>query len=378
VITRVKNVDGRDLDAAETAAPPRDYWPTTAWRAAEPEAMGMSADKLAELEPLLRSRLRGVKAAMVVRKGYVVFDWRRPGCGSDQAHNVASVTKSVISALVGIALEAGWLRSVEQKVFEFFPEYRSSPGDARKRDLTLRHLLTMTAPVAWQTGAWAKIAGPSPTPRRSFARGYEPLDRLRRQKDWVRFILDLVGNEAPGRFQYSAVCPHLISAILTRATGTSARELANERLFRPLGMKEIPDREMPSFGRDDVIGENVTGWVKDPSGVNTGGWGLTMSVADMARLGFLYLNRGGWDGRRIVPEEWIAESTAPNDNDYGHYWWLRGSGRAFSYSAAGSGGNLICCVPGLDLVVAIAAKVVMKSPDPWLPVERCILPAIAD
>ena len=98
----------------------------------------------------------------------------------------------------------------------------------------------------------------------------------------------------------------------------------------------------------------------------------------MARFGFLYLDHGEWEGRQIVPAAWIAESTAPNANDYGYYWWLRGSGRARSFSAAGSGGNLICCVPGLDLVVAIAAKVVMKSPDPWLPVERYILPAIAD
>ena len=139
----------------------------------------MRAEKLAELEALLRSRLRGVKSVVVVRKGYVVFEWYRAGCRSEDAHNVASVTKSVISALVGIALEAGYLRSVDQKVLEFFPEYTTGPGDTRKRNLTLRHLLTMTAPVAWRTGAW----------------GYEPLDRLRRQRDWVRYILDLLGRE---------------------------------------------------------------------------------------------------------------------------------------------------------------------------------------
>lgn len=341
----------------------RGYWPTTGWQTAEPEAMGMHAEKLAELEPLLRSRLRGIKGVVVVRKGYVVFEWYRAGFGSGDAHNVASVTKSVISALVGIALEAGHLRSVDQKVLEFFPEYATGPGDTRKRNLTIRHLLTMTAPVAWRTGAW----------------GYEPLDRLRRQRDWVRYILDLLGrNGEPGRFQYSAVCPHLLSAVITRTTGMSAREFANERLLRPLGIEAIPDREMTSFSRDDVFGQNVSGWIKDPAGVTTGGWGLTMTPRDMARFGFLYLNRGRWDGRQIVSAGWIAESTAPNANDYGYYWWLRGSGRTFSYSAAGSGGNLICCVPEQDLVVAIAAKVVLKSRDPWLPVEQCILPAIRD
>jgi CubicO group peptidase (beta-lactamase class C family) len=187
-----------------------------------------------------------------------------------------------------------------------------------------------------------------------------------------------MGRGEPGRFQYSAVCAHLLSAVLTRATGMSARKFANERLFRPLGMAEIPDREMTSFSNQDVFGENVSGWIEDPTGVSTGGWGLTMTLRDMARFGLLYLDSGWWNGRSIVPPAWIAESTAPNANDYGYYWWLRGSGRTFSYSAAGSGGNLICCVPGLDLVVAITAKVVMKSPDPWLPVEKFVLPAILD
>ena len=107
----------------------------------------------------------------------------------------------------------------------------------------------------------------------------------------------------------------------------SAREFANERLFRPLGIEEIPDREMTSFRNEDVFGKNVSGWIKDPGGVTTGGWGLTMTPRDMARFGFLYLNRGRWDGQQIVPAAWIAESTAPNPNDYGYYWWLRGSGR---------------------------------------------------
>jgi CubicO group peptidase (beta-lactamase class C family) len=78
---------------------------------------------------------------------------------------------------------------------------------------------------------------------------------------------------------------------------------------------------------DDVFGRNVSGWIKDPGGVTTGGWGLTMAPRDMARFGFLYLNHGRWDGRAIVPAAWVAESTAPNPNDYGYYWWLRGSGR---------------------------------------------------
>ena len=343
------------------AATTRDYWPTANWRTAEPDAMGLRAETLGEMETLLRSRYRHVNGVLVVRRGYVVFEWYRPGYDARDTHNVASVTKSVMSALVGIAIEAGYVRSVDQKILEFFPEYVTGAGDTQKRTLTLKHLLSMTAPIAWTTGAW----------------GYEPLNRLRRQRDWVTYILDLLGREGQlGRFQYSSVCPHLISAILSRTTGRCAREFANERLFRPLGMAEIPDHDMMSFQRDDVFGKNVTGWIKDPGGITTGGWGLTITPRDMARFGFLYLNHGTWDNTPVIPEAWIDESTTQNANGYGYYWWLRGEGSTFSYSAAGSGGNLICCVPGKDLVVAIVSKVVMKSPDPWQPVERYILPAI--
>jgi CubicO group peptidase (beta-lactamase class C family) len=323
----------------------------------------MCAAMLEELDGFLRSGASGVHGIVVVRNGYIIFERYRPGCGADDAHNVASVTKSVISALVGIAIDAGFIESVDQKVLEFFPEYVLGARDLQKRTVSIRHLLTMTAPIAWKTGAW----------------GYEPLNRLRRQRDWVKYMLDLLERPGElGRFQYSSICPHLVSAIISRTTGVCAREFANERLFRPLGMREIPDHDMTSFQADDVFGKNVTGWIKDPGGITTGGWGLTMSPRDMARFGFLYLNRGRWDDTPIVPEAWIAEATAQNPNGYGYYWWLRGEGANFSYSAAGSGGNLICCVPGKDLVVAIASKVVMKTRDPWLPVEKSVLPAIVE
>ena len=321
----------------------------------------MRPEKFEELEKFLGSRQRSMHGVVVVRRGYVVFEWYGSGYCAADTHNVASVTKSVISALVGIAIEAGKVQSVDQKILEFFPDYVPDGGDTRKRRLTIRHLLTMTAPVGWKTGRT----------------GYEPLNRLRRQRDWVRFILDLLGQHGElGRFRYSSVCPHVVSAILTRTTGMCAREFANGRLFRSIGMREIPDREMTSFEKDEVFGKQVTGWVTDPSGNSTGGWGLTMTPRDMARFGFLYLNDGRWDDTQVVSKAWIDESIAPNVNGYGYYWWLRGDGATFSYSAAGSGGNLICVVPRQDLVVAIASNVTMKPSDPWLPVERCILPAI--
>ena len=327
-------------------------------------SVGADPNKLAGLEHSIKAQYRHINGIVVVRQGYVVYERYFNGYGQRDAHNVASVTKSITSALIGIAIDAGYIENVDEKVLSFFPEYTVGAGDIKKRTVTLRHLLTMTAPFAWKTFD---------------RRNYEPLDRLRRQKDWVTYILNLLGQQGQaGQFQYCTAGAHLLSAIITRTTGTSARAFANERLFRPLGMSEIPDLPMQSFRTDDVFGKNVTGWIKDPDGNTTGGWGLTMTPRDMARFGYLYLNQGVWDNTRIISDTWIQASTAPNLNDYGYLWWLRTEGDVFLYAALGAGGNLICCVPAKDLVVAIASTIVRKPRDPWRLFEQWILPAMPE
>jgi CubicO group peptidase (beta-lactamase class C family) len=341
----------------------RTYWPTQTWQTKEAAALGMDAEKFKFLDEEIQSRYKNLDGIVVVRKGFIAFENYYNGYRRKDTHNVASVTKSFISALIGIAIDAGYIQSLDQKVLDFFPDY-APPADAfQKRIITLRHLLTMTAPFAWQTGA----------------RGFEPLDRLRRQRDWVIFCLNLLGkNGTPGKFQYSSLGAHLLSAIISRSTGMNAREFANQRLFHPLGIKEIPDHDMKSFSMDEVFGEKVKGWVKDPGGITTGGWGLTITARDMARFGFLYLNHGLWEGAQIIPESWIEESTAMNANEYGYFWWLKEEESIFSYAAAGSGGNLICCIPEKDLVVAIGSKITAKPRDRRQLIEEHVLPAIQD
>jgi CubicO group peptidase (beta-lactamase class C family) len=344
----------------------RDYWPTEVWRSADPTDAGMDPRKFTDLDHMVKAQHGNVNGIVIVRKGYIVFERYYNGYGALDTHNVASVTKSFTSALIGIAIDAGYIKSIDQKVLDFFPEYVPDTGDIQKRTITLRHLLTMTAPFpfSWKSGNGG---------------GHEPLDRLRRQKDWVKYILDLLGKKGrSGEFQYYTAGTQLLSAIITRTTGMCAREFANERLFRPIGIKEIPDHKMKSFLLDDVFGKNVTGWIYDPQGNTTGGWGLTIAPGDMARFGYLYLNRGIWDGNQIISEKWINESTAMNSNNYGYLWWLREEGGLFLYSALGSGGNIICCIPGKDLVVAIASKIVAKPRDRWPLLEKCIIPAVID
>ncbi|MNJ41044.1 6-aminohexanoate-dimer hydrolase [compost metagenome] len=338
----------------------RNCWPTTEWEAADPAAVGIDPEKFAELDPVIESEYSNINGIVIVRKGYIAYEKYDHGSGPDRPHHVASVTKSIISALIGIAIDRGCIRSVDQKVLDFFPEYVPNGANQLKNEITLRHLLTMTAPYP-------------------FADWHEPLDQLCVQPDWIKYTLDMLGQQGKlGAFKYSTAGAHLLSAIITRSTGRSARELANEHLFRPIGMKEIPDYEMKSFGFEDLFGNKVKGWVKDPQGHSTGGWGLTLTPRDMARFGFLYLNHGVWDNKPIISKAWTLESISMNANHYGYLWWLREEDGVFAYSAIGDGGNLICCVPAKDLVVAITSEFIMNPRDRWPLIKERIIPALLD
>lgn len=353
----------------------RDYCSSNEWQIVDPEEVGMNSSKLKALESMIKSQYKNINGIVIARKGYMVFEKYYYGYIPLDAHHVASVTKSVISALIGIAIDDGYIKSIEQKVLDFFPEYPTDSDDLQKRTITIKHLLTMTAPFPFSWKEGNKM-------------GREPLDRLRRQRNWVMYILNLMGkNGQQGRFQYYTAGTHLLSAIIARTTGISAREFANERLFKPLGMREIPDYEVKSFGLDEVFGKNITGWIKDPNGNNTGGWGLTLTPRDMARFGFLYLNSGIWEDKQIVSKDWIQESTDKSVildskvngyNGYGYLWWSREENGIVAYSALGDGGNVICCIPDKDLVVAIASKIVNNPKDSWQLLEECILPSIIE
>ncbi|AIQ12228.1 serine hydrolase domain-containing protein [Paenibacillus durus] len=338
----------------------RNYWPTTEWQALDPATLRMDAEKLAELEPMIKSEYSNINGIVVVRNGYIAYEKYYNGYGPDDPHHVASITKSVLSALIGIAIDARYIKNVDQKVLDFFPEYVLGAADRQKREITIRHLLTMTAPYPFED--W-----------------HEPLDKMCMEPDWVKYTLDILGQNGDiGTFKYSTAGAHLLSAILTRSTGKSAREFAGEPLFKSIGMKEIPDYEMKSFGFEDLFGENVKGWVNDPNGNSTGGWGLTLTPRDMARFGFLYLNRGVWDNNQIISGTWIDESTAMNPNKYGYLWWLYEEDGVFAYLALGDGGNVICCIPEKDLVVAIASEFIINPRDRLTLIKERIIPAVID
>ena len=272
--------------------------------------------------------------------------------------HIASATKSVLSALVGIAIENGYIKSTEEKVMKFFPEYNALSSNDIREKITIKDLLTMTAPYAFRD--WA-----------------EPLEELCTSPDWIEFALEQLGqNGKIGVFKYSTAGAHLLSAILARSTGKSTRDFANDFLFSEIGIAPIKEYPMTSYGYDDLFGKNIRGWVHDPSNITTGGWGLTLTVREMMLFGQLYINNGIWNGKQVISQDWITKSVKPNPNHYGYMWWLFEDNNISAFAAMGDGGNMICCVPQKNLVVAVASHFIPNPKDRWLLVKEHILPSI--
>jgi len=321
------------LYAQDPGPPPRDYWPTDGWRASTPAEQGMDGDLLANIAATIEDEdMTFVRAVLVVRHGYLVHEGYYNGFTADDRDNVRSVTKSVTSALVGIALANGDLESLDVTVADFFPEYFEGRANADKRDITLRDLLMMRSGLKWGEANWQVIP-----------LWESDLDQMRR-------IFNLPLEYPPGEhWNYSTADAHLIGGFLTRATGMSLLDYANAHLFDPLG---------------------ITGaeWDTDSQGYNVGGTGLALTPREMAAFGYLYLNNGLWDGDQVVPAEWVALSTTAQDDetDYGYQWW-RGEREFFggypAFAAVGYGGDMVFVYPELDLVaVAKTSYFVTATP----------------
>jgi CubicO group peptidase (beta-lactamase class C family) len=270
-----------------------------------------------------------VHSLLIVRNGYIVTDAYFYPFAEETLHNTFSVTKSITATLIGIALERGYIESIEQPVLEFFPERTVANLDANKQAMTLEDLLTM------QTG-FDFISMPEDTAWKM----------VLTSDDWVQFTLDLPMQEEPGTFfAYCSPGSHLLSAIIQQTTGMSALDFASECLFSPLGISDV-------------------GWPSDPQDITHGMSDLHLSPHDMAKIGCLYLNNGSWDGRQIVPAEWVTAATKAhvdfdnnrgsygsqeNDHGYGYQWWIKPD----QYSAVGHGGQYIVVSPDRNLVVVL-------------------------
>ena len=306
----------------QAAAPP--YWPTQGWQSVTPEGQGFDSAKLANALLTIREKNIRVHSLLLIRNGYAFVDATFYPYDGIAAHDVASVTKSVTTTLIGIAADQGKLQ-LDQPMVSFFPDRPIANRDARKERITVRHLTNMSS-------------GLDCTRERDEA----TLKEMWTAADWVQFVLDRPVRWEPGtQFVYCSPGSHLLSAILQQATGMTALEFARKNLLEPLGIR-------------DVI------WPADPQGV-TRGWGdVRLLPSDMAKIGFLWRNRGMWNGRQIVSRRWVEDSVKPwikthGDDHYGYGWWIATAqerGEYDSYRADGRGGQYIFVVPSLDLIIA--------------------------
>jgi CubicO group peptidase (beta-lactamase class C family) len=285
-----------------------------------------------------------VHAVLVARGGRLVFEryftgpdevFSRPvknvTFNADTLHDMKSVSKSVASLVLGIAIDRGLIRSVDEPIFSFFPELSDLRSPEKDR-LQLVHVLTMSMGLKWVE------AEPS-------TEGNNDEDRMNRAPDPARYVLGLEATAPAGReFFYNTGALMLLSAIVRKATGRPLDEFARETLFEPLGI-----------GR--------TEWRRIKGDTDAGG-GLRLRPRDMAKIGQLVLAGGRWNGRQIVSQAWIDASMTPrleatSGYFYGYLWWLGRSlfqGREIHWAAAlGRGGQSIRIVPELDLVVAVTA-----------------------
>lgn len=309
------------------------------------EANKLTPEECLLIDKLVKKRSTNIKGLTILQNGKTTFETYYGRKTSDYKFNVASITKSVVSLLVGIAIDKGYIQSIDEKVMSFFPEYKFADTNLLREQITIENLLTMRAPF------------PFPNMR-------EPLTRICRQNDWVEYGLKLMGTGGRiGTFKYSTIGAHILSAILTKTSKMSAREFANVNLFVPLSIDEIPNFPM-EFDIDHVFGRKMKGWVSDPLGYNAGGWGLTLSLTDMAKIGQLCVQDGSFNEIQIVSKEWLQKSFIPTKNSYGYYgylWWI--GKNEHEYMATGSGGNIIYINEDRKIVIAIASTIGSKHID---------------
>jgi CubicO group peptidase (beta-lactamase class C family) len=299
-----------------------DYWPTHGWQLSPPELQAMNPTILQQMHDFIETGNFPLEALLVVRNGYLVYE-HYPSSFYDvnDLHIIYSCTKSVTSALIGIAVQYGFLASINERVVDLFSDRTIANIDARKQAMTVEHLLTMTAGFEWDDDVnfWS----------------------MQGSGNWVQYVLDRPMSADPGsEWVYNSGASHLLSAIVDENSITGTITFAEMNLFDPLGITDYV-------------------WMTDDQDVPFGGSSLFLRPRDMAKFGFLYLQNGNWAGEQIIPETWIAASstthvTLGGGTGYGYQWWM--TEQLGSFEARGYAGQFIIVIPEEEMVIVLTAN----------------------
>ncbi|WP_282159735.1 serine hydrolase domain-containing protein [Ulvibacterium marinum] len=313
-----------------------DYFPKKAWRTDTPQGQGLNEEKLKDLIWKLRKGeiLRPITSLVMVKNGYLVVNERFGEYEDSRPHTLQSVTKSITSTLVGVAIQQGFIQGLDQKILDFFPEYQTIENDeSAKRAMNLQNALNMRTGQAW-TGE----------------RHLGPLNRYKGDK--MKYVLDYEMELAPGKkWHYNSGIAILMGGLLQNATGMDTEDFAQQFLFGPLAIKSAQ-------------------WSWGHKGIPHTGGGLFLTPIDLARIGYLYLRNGCWEGQQIFPEDWIhgiLTNAVPLVKKfhggipagYGGMWWLLPQEKTKTKNsfdilmAYGHWGQFLFVIPQYDMVIVM-------------------------
>ena len=301
----------------------------------------MDPSLLATIETEFKTNKPFINSLLIVRHGYIVYEAYFNAYDHSRLNDVHSVTKSVTSALVGVAQANGKLTDLDLTLADALPEYFADNQNADKRDITLRHLLMMRSGIEFDEDELYAAVHNNPEGEKTWL-----------ERDLLTYAFSLPMAHQPGEaWYYSTLDTQLISAIFQRSTEISLEDYAVEVLFAPLGIKDYE-------------------WEQDAAGYTIGGGLLQLTSRDMAKFGYLYLNNGQWESQQIVPSEWVKLTTTPQGDGYygdkvlpiewyGYLWWTWKPEWFSGYRsiwAEGYAGQAISIFPDLDMVVVITTN----------------------
>ena len=330
------------------------------WTTASLADVGLSEDRFVRLVEVIRTGIyANVHGVVIVKDDRLVFEeyfdgqafeaaignrivgeWKR--FDRETPHNLASVTKSVTSTILGIAIDKGFVSSVDTAVYDFFPEHAQF-RDARKDSITLAHMLTMTSGLEWDEQTC------------SYGQSCNDINALFSQTDPVRYILAKAAVDPPGeRWLYNGGGTNVLGQVVRKASGQTLEAFANEHLFAPL------DISPPT-------------WIHLAGRMTYASGDLKLRPRDMAKIGYIFANGGKWNGVQVISPDWIAQASEDRELTrdsrwgYGYQWWMLDypvDGRTYqSFGARGWGGQQITVFPELDMVVVLTGGNYL-TPDP--------------
>lgn len=326
-----------DLEIIGSVNVEREYYPTDEWQTKSPREVGLDEGVIEELIEEISNT--DVNTMLMIKDGYLVKEYYKGSALKGRTTPINSATKSITSALIGIAIDKGYIESIDQKVSDFLPELLKDDIESDKLTWTIEHLLTMSVGSQWD-----EFSG-------------ESFWDMIGSNDWIDYTISQPLTEHPGqKFNYNSGSSHLLSVIIERATGMSTKEFANENLFSQIGI---------GTGVFDYY------WLTDPEGYYRGGHGIDIKPIDLIKFGYLFLNGGRWDGNQVISREWVELSTSFHINtnlsdvglgEYGFQWWVdefEWNGQSIPYYyAGGARGQHLYVIPTFDFIVQFTG---------WLP-----------